>query len=296
VENLDDLPMPAWDLINLNSYQMPLIGEPFLMIAPIRGCPYLCTFCTCQTYYGAKIRKASVARVLEEIRRNIREFGVRNFFFWADTFTIDRRYTEELCKALIGSGLDIRWTCNSRIDTVNEHLLGLMKQAGCWMLSFGIESFDQRILDGVKKGMKAEKIRPTVEAAKRVGLKVVGHIIFGLPGETEETLENTRKNVLDLGLDFIQFYCAAPFPGSELYTQAQTEGWIDGNHFHNFRQDRAIMQLPGLSPDKVEMERKKAFRRFYLNPKTVRNVFGLIHWGRLSQLSLVLRRFVSWTT
>ena len=152
LEDLDSLPLPAWHLLDLDRYRLPLKGKPFLMVAPLRGCPFNCSFCTCQTYYGKRLRKRSVESVLRELEYDGERFGIRDFFIWAETFVVDRAYVAALCRGIIERGLRISWTSNSRVDTVDKELLTLMAQAGCWMISYGIESGSQKILDEADKG------------------------------------------------------------------------------------------------------------------------------------------------
>ena len=142
LSELDELPHPAWHLFDLDVYRLPLKGSRFLMVTPHRGCPYPCSYCTAQTYYGAKLRRRSVARVREEIERNVEVHGVSELFFWSDTFTIDKSYVLELCDAI--EPLDVRWASNSRVDTLDDEMARAMRRAGCWMLSFGIESGDHQ--------------------------------------------------------------------------------------------------------------------------------------------------------
>ena len=152
IADLDSLPLPSWHLLDLDRYRLPLKGKRFLMVAPLRGCPFNCSFCTCQTYYGNRLRKRSLESVIKEIEHGIKQFGIRDFFFWAETFVVDKGYVEELCSAIIERGLSISWTSNSRVDTVDLPLLRLMARAGCWMISFGIESGSQDVLDEVRQG------------------------------------------------------------------------------------------------------------------------------------------------
>ena len=286
IEDLDALPDPAWHLVNLDSYRLPLEERRFLIVAPVRGCPYPCTFCTTGVYYGKKVRKRSVPRVISEIENDIARYGVRDFLFWADTFTIDREYASLLCQAIIDNGLDISWVANSRVDTVDEELLTLMRRAGCFMISYGIESASEEVLRRAKKGIARKDIERAVRLAKEAGLEVVGHFIIGLPGETRDTAEETIAFSKSLGLDFAQFYCAAPFPGSELYTIATEEGWIKGE-FSEFSQHQAVMELPGFSRSDCVKFRRRAYRRFYSQPRVF---FGILRSARRSIFSRLLRK------
>lgn len=269
INNLDELPEPAWQLVNPNNYRLPISNKKYLIIAPIRGCPYKCVFCTTQTYYSNKLRKRSVNKVIGEIKHNIEKYDISDFFFWADTFTFNKKYVTDICNELINQQLAVRWTCNSRIDTVDKALLELMAQAGCWMISFGIESGSQEILNKAQKGIKVEQAYSAVNAAREVGIKTVGHFMLGLPGETRNTIKQTIRLSKKLDLDLAQFYCTAPFPGSKLYEIASSNKWIANSQWHLYSQNSAIMNLPTITAEEVNKYRKKAWRSYYFRPRTI---------------------------
>jgi radical SAM superfamily enzyme YgiQ (UPF0313 family) len=293
VADLDGLPDPAWHLFDLDAYRLPLKGTRFLMVTPHRGCPYPCSYCTAQTFYGSKLRRRSVARVAAEIERNIEKLGVREFFFWSDTFTIDKRYVMALTEAL--EPLGISWASNSRVDTIDAEMAEAMRRAGCWMVSFGIESGDQAVLEAAGKGAKVEDAEDAVRVSKRAGLKVAGHFVLGIPGETRESLEKTLALARRLPLDFIQFYCAVPFPGSRLYETAKEKGWLTQNDFSRFRQDEAILELPTLSRDEVMAYRQKAYREFYTKPRVALGALSMLSPRFLKRLFIELGRFAGWS-
>ena len=191
LDGLDALPDPAWHLFDLDVYRLPLKGSRFLMVTPHRGCPYPCSYCTAQTYYGAKLRRRSVERVRDEIRRNVEVHGVRELFFWSDTFTLDKRYVIELCDAI--EPLGVSWASNSRVDTIDPELAAAMRRAGCWMISFGIESGDQATLDRAGKGATVEDAERAVRVAKEAGIKVAGHFVLGIPGRRKKVW--TRRSL-----------------------------------------------------------------------------------------------------
>jgi radical SAM superfamily enzyme YgiQ (UPF0313 family) len=296
IDNLDSLPLPAWHLLSHQKYVLPLKGRPFLIIAPQRGCPFNCTFCTCQTYYGKKLRTRSAASIIAEIQYDIDRFGVRDFFFWAETFVIDRQHVADICRAMIDAKLDIAWTCNSRIDIVDAELLKLMARAGCWMISYGIESADQQVLDAVRKGTRVEQAAAAVSLARNAGIKTAGHFIFGLPGDTEEAMRKTLKLARSLKLDVAQFYSAVPFPGSRLYEQAVAQGWIESTDFAGFIQSSSVMRLPGLPPETVDRLRSAAYRRFYVNPMTWVRTLRMFEWQGIKNLVLAAGSFLRWGT
>ena len=162
-----------------------------------------------------------MAQVVDEMAGNVSRYGIREFFIWADTFTADRALRPgTLPGRSWRRGLRISWTCNSRVDTIDEETLRLMKQAGLWMISFGLESGNDAILAASGKGITAAQSRAAVEMADGLGIRTAGHFMFGLPGETEETMAQTLALALSLPLDIAQFYAATPFPGTALYDEA----------------------------------------------------------------------------
>ena len=294
-EDLDRLPLPAWHLLDLDRYRLPLKGKRFLMVAPLRGCPFKCSFCTCHTYYGKGLRKRSIESVLKEIKQGIERYGIKDFFFWAETFVVDKDYVAALCSAIIEEGLSISWTSNSRVDTVDASLLSLMARAGCWMISYGIESGSQKVLDEAQKGTSIEQAFNAVRSTREAGIKTVGHFILGLPGETRESLEHTINFARNLQLDLAQFYCAVPFPGSRLYEHAIKEGWITRPDFNCFNQDSALMSLPTVTPEEINQYRALAYKRFYLNPGSIMRTLGLINWRDIKKLMSAASAFWGWS-
>lgn len=295
ISDLDSLPLPAWHLIKIEQYSLPMKGRTFLIVAPQRGCPFHCSFCTCQTYYGRTLRKRSVASVIAEIEHDVRTFNVRDFFFWAETFVVDKGYVAALCQAMLDRQLAISWTCNSRVDVVDEGLLKLMAQAGCWMISYGIESADQQVLDRAGKGIRVEQASRAVALAKKAGIRTAGHFIFGLPGETEASMQKTARLARGLGLDVAQFYCAVPFPGSRLYEEAVQEGWLRPGDFSSLRQDQAVMQMPTVTAETVNTYRARAFRSFYRSPAVWYRMLRLLEPRGLRQGWKTVRDFMRWS-
>jgi anaerobic magnesium-protoporphyrin IX monomethyl ester cyclase len=276
IQNLDELPFPAWDLVDLDRYRLPVSRRKFLIVNTLRGCPFRCSFCNTGVYYGTTARRRSVNNILDEIAFNIERHRVHDIFFWSDTFTLFRNQVQELGEGIIKKGLNIRWVANSRVDTVDPEILGLMRKAGCWLVSFGIESADDRILERCGKRITGEKIGEAVRWAKAAGLKTAGHFILGLPGETEATARATTRLAKTLGLEFAHFYSAVPYPGSALYDEALANGWLWGKEWSSFRQDEFVMELPGLAADTLYRLRRKAYHAFFFRAKTLKTALSLI--------------------
>jgi radical SAM superfamily enzyme YgiQ (UPF0313 family) len=267
--DLDALPFPAWDLVNLDSYRLPFNRRKFVMVMSSRGCPYDCTFCVAQSYYGKKIRKRSAKRIVDEIEWNIKHNGISDFFFWSESFTILKKNIIELCDEIINRGLKIRWVCNSRADNIDRQMLGKMKSAGCWMISYGVESGEQAILDRAQKRITVEQVRNAVKLTRKLNFQIAGHFVLGLPGETEESLKKTEKLALELDLDYAQFYCASPWPGSRFYDEAKREGWLNTDDWDKYEQSFCVLDYPELSGERIMQIRDKMTKAFYYRPKIV---------------------------
>ena len=158
----------------------------------------------------------------------------------------------------------------------------------------GIESAEQKILDEVQKGTTVEQAQDAVRWAHEAGIKAVGHIIFGLPGETRQSILKTMAYAKKLGLDLAQFYCAVPFPGSALYERASNEGWIRDSDFSHYKQDNAVMELP-LHFSGGQSVPGNRLRRFYFSPRNMLNVAKLIGWKNAGTAVRSVFDFLGWT-
>ena len=260
--DLDRLPFPSWNYVDLSNYKLPVLGEKFVLLQSSRGCPYDCIFCTNSYYNGKKVNHRSVDSVISELKY-IKRMGIRNVIFFADTFTLDNIWVEELCKKIIKERLLMRFSCNSRVDTVNDSLLKIMKKAGFWLISFGIESGKQEILNKARKRITLDQIRTAVNLAYRNNLLTLGHFILGLPSETKETILKTISFSKNLHLDFAMFYIATPFPGSKLYDLLKKERRITSKNWDDFEYSKNIVN-PFLD---LERMKKKAYADFYFSNK-----------------------------
>jgi len=269
IEDMDSLPVPARDLFRNERYLLPHNGKRFTLINVARGCPYPCTFCIANVYYGKPLRKHSVKYLMNEIRDCVKEHGIDHFLFWEEVFTLDKKFAFEMCDAIIDSGLGISWATTTRADLLNRSLLEKMKEANCEMLGLGIESSNQEILDNVKKKCKVEDIEKGVRLCKEAGIRTMGHFIYGLPGETAETAAQTMEFAKSLDLDYIQTYSAVPYPKTELGELARKKNWVKSERWADFDLTRSIMANDSLTPKEVNRLRDKSLRSFYFRPSLV---------------------------
>lgn len=266
IENLDSLPFPARDLIKNEKYTMPFSNRPYTLLISSRGCPYQCIYCTARQYYGTKLRVRSAPNIVDELVEILEKYNIKDVTMWSDTFTLSENFVASICNEILQRGIEINWMCNSRVDKVNLELLKLMKKAGCSVLSFGVESGVQKILDNAKKGAHLKQAIDAFQWTKESKIETIAHIMFGLPGETEETIKETIKFVRKLKPDYIQFYGAIPFPGTEFYKMTIENKWLVSKNWDMFEINQSIINTPDLSADRLRKMRRKAFFLFYFNP------------------------------
>jgi len=268
IEDLDILPLPARDLLKNGLYRLPNNAEPFTLVNTARGCYFSCIFCIAPVYYGKKIRRHSVEYIVNEIEYCKKDLALNNFLFWEEVFTFDKDFCMKLCDQFISRNLRIKWAATTRADTLDLEILKKMKESGCILLGLGIESGDDRILKECKKGETTEQVKDAVMLCKKAGIPTMGHFIFGLPGEDRSSAEATIKYALKLGLDYIQCYCAAPYPKTELGQMAKRKNWITSYSWNDYDfGGRSIISTGLLSAQEVTEIKEKAFRKFYFRPR-----------------------------
>ncbi len=276
LDELDLLPFPARHLVKNDRYVRPDTREPQTTLQTNRGCPGKCVYCLAPTVSGARIRFRSPGNIADEIEQCIERHAIRNFFLRADTFTWEKDWCLAVCRELTRRRLAISWVANSRVDTICEERLRAMKEAGCWLISFGVESGSRAILDKMKKGTSPDQAREAVRLCRRLGMKSYTFFVVGTPWETRESFEETVDFAASLGSDYAEFSFAVPFPGTELDRASREAGLLDGAALSEFSNERPVMPTLTLSLDDLVLLRKKAIRRFYLNPGFVaRTLWGL---------------------
>ncbi|MGD8586188.1 MAG: radical SAM protein [Chloroflexota bacterium] len=267
IADLDDLPIPMHELLPLQSYRMPLIKGPFTFIVTSRGCPAGCTYCIKHVSYQYSTRLRSPELLVEEMWQ-LKKLGIHNIHMYADLFTVNRDQVMQLCDLMIEEGIQIHWTCNSRVDYVDEEMLQRMGEAGCRLISWGIESGNEQILKNVRKGAYPDKAQRALSWSKRAGIMNWGYFIIGLPGETEETIKQTIAFSKELPLDIALFHVAAPYPGTPFFFQVVENGWFrPGTRWEQVDMDKdTVIDYPNLSTEQLLYWQKRAFREWALRP------------------------------
>jgi len=279
IDNLDKIPFPARDLLPMDRYTLTTSRTkgvaycPTLIVA--RGCPYDCSYCSHP--FGRSFRHHSVSRIISEVEELIARQNIRQMNLEADTLTVNKSFLMELCAGLIKAGIHkkVQWTCESRIDTVDREMLLAMKRAGCWQISYGVESGVQRLLDIICKNEKLETIEKVFKLTHQVGITIRGFFMLGLPTETREESWQTINFAKKLDPFWAQFTLTIPYPGTPLFTRLREQNQIrtfDWGYYNTWAgwSGKPLPYVPeGRTQKELQELQQKALLRYYLRPKVL---------------------------
>lgn len=278
IQDLDSLPLPAWDLFDIRDYQPPLIvarERPVHLVAFSRGCPFRCNFCSDQ--FGHTYRTRKVSKVVDEMEHFADRFDVRQYIFLDAVFPFAAKVGIEFSEELMSRGLHKRfsWVAQMRIDIVDRPLLESMKKANCARLLFGIESGTDEGLTSINKDISWKEIREKMSLLRRSEISTMGHFMLGLPGETREMSLQTISAACELGFDFVKFPIMVPYPGTALFDRYLKDHSFKDDDWDRFsmygsNQPYETIWLPA-DRTKEELLRLQYYGmiRFYLNPKRI---------------------------
>jgi len=274
IENIDSLPFPARHLLPMHLYNSGSMiskgndGLRYASVITTRGCPNKCVYCSSSHFWGTRVRFRSPENVVEEVEHLQRSYGTREIFFKDDTFTFSPVRTEQICDLIISKGIDIKWSCYARVNTISEKLLRKMVKAGCFALDFGIESGNQDVLDRIHKNITLEQAEAAVKLSKSMGVMVYASFMFGLPSENMKRAKETIDFAVKISPDIAQFFITTPFPGTELYTEAVEKGWI--KEIESWGKLNIITNREyrndDLTNDQIHMLMSMAYKKFYFRP------------------------------
>ena len=293
-KNLDDLPFPAYDL--LPDYYFPLTGEKWMFVRSGRGCPYNCIYCVMPLISGRNPRYHSPEYMIKQFKWLNNDLDIHLWMLWDELATLDKDRMERMCDMIVEEGLNkkCRWFCTTRVDKFSYDLAKVMKNAGCKMISFGLESGDQNVLDLNNKGITIEQSKKAIEAAKKNNIRTIGHFILGLPGSNDESEKRTIEFAKDLKLDFAQFYVATPFPGSQFYKLAHENNWIIQDNWNDTEQGSAVVSYPNFPAERILYWRHTAYKDFYFRPHTIKSGLSMMSWQQLPKLPFYVLSFLDW--
>lgn len=291
IENIDTLPFPARHLIDFSKYAGTAelgfflhSNEKWTPVITSRGCPYLCTFCANWRVMGRDTRDRSPENVLEELKEIKYKYGINAVVFLDDTFTLRPQRVEKLCELMIQAGLNMKWSCQTRVN-VSKELLLLMKKAGCQLVAFGVESGSDKVLRIVKKGTNIDLVRTAFKISREVGLRRKAYFVVGLPGEEKEDFEMSVNLAKEINPDYLWVSKFAPVPGSEYYELNKESlkdiEWKDYGYFY------------GKTSDEIEQRHKRLVREFYLRPNYILSFLKRFSWLEFTYMIKMFRSFIA---
>ncbi len=278
IRRLDDLPLPAHELLPLGAYRAPAIDAPAAMVVTGRGCPAACSFCLKHVTYGRSVRLRSPEHIVSELLL-LQGLGARHVYMQADLFGPCRDQVAGLCRLMVSAGVRLAWSCHLRVDAVDAPLLRLMSEARCRRITWALESGSDTLLRRMGKGTRGEQAERALAWARAAGIHNDGSFLLGLPGETEGTIERTVALAKKLSLERVTFDLAVPRPGTPLWEEVVAHGWLrsgvrweDGDPA-----GPAMLDYPWLSARRLEDWREQAYREWALRPGSL--------WGHLRHLA-----------
>ncbi len=279
IQNLDELPRPAYKYFSLENYR--LFGRKMLPIMTSRGCPSQCSFCTTARMFGKAFRARSPKSIVDELEWLRDEHGADAFSFYDDTFTLNTKRAVTICEEIRNRKIGLPWDCQTRVSRVSKELLATMRDANCQQVFFGVESGCQKILDAVNKGTTVEQNRRAIKMAKDAGLFVAISVIIGYPGETRDMLMQTIDLVKKAEPDDVYICVATPYPGTELRRLVEEMGYEISNDWGRYDTTTPIFKNPNLSAEDIRKLRTSFYNSFYSPKYVLRHIFKKNFYSRV---------------
>ena len=260
IENLDELPHPAFKHFQLEKYRME--GKNYLPIITSRGCPFECTFCLASSMCGTRFRTRSPKKVLDELEwmRDVHHADI--FALYDDTFTFDKKRANAICDEMKARKFDLPWDCRTRVDQITTEILTKLRNANCQLVHFGVESGSQKMLDAMKKHTTVEKNAWAIKLSKEVGISVAISVVVGYPGETPEMLKETFDFTKKTKPDFVYVCQAIPYPGTELLEILRNLNWEVSTDWNKFDEQSPVFKNPLLSSQQIDKMRGEFYDDF----------------------------------
>jgi anaerobic magnesium-protoporphyrin IX monomethyl ester cyclase len=283
IQNLDELPRPAYHYIPLTEYR--IFGKTHMPIMASRGCQYQCTFCVSSQMFGATFRARSPRNVVDELEWLKNVYGASGVTFHDDTLTSDKKRIHDICDQIINRKLNLPWGCQSRVDHISKEILTKLRKAQCNEVSFGIESGCQKILDAVKKKTSVEQNEQAIRWAKEEGLFVAVTALIGYPGETIDSAKQTIDLLRRAEPDDAWLCVATPYPGTELYALLESMGWKMSADFDLYDTLHPVFENPLLPAEEIYKIRREFYNSLY-SPRYVlrQTVRGYLKGNYYSQI------------
>lgn len=271
-DNLDALPFPDRDIVPYNWYLEAWYSKrPFINIMTSRGCPYQCTFCLWpNAMYGHKQRTRSINNVIDELKYVIDRYGVKEVNIDDDTFTINKNRVIEFCHKLRDNNIRLIWTCNGRVDNVDEEMLKEMKASGCKLIRYGIESGSSEVLKKIKKGITIGQVERAITLTKKNGIQTLGGFMFGFPWDSKESIEATIELAKRISPDMVQFSIPMAYPGTQLYEEAKERGFILAEEWKEWDMTHGpVVETLDMNREELTPILARVYKEFYFRPRYI---------------------------
>ncbi len=273
IKDLDKLPFPARHLVPYEKYTSLLLkGDIATTVFTSRGCPYKCSFCD-RPHLGKVFRARSAKNVVDELEECYK-MGIKDFLFYDDTFTVNRRRVIDICNEIIRRELNINWDIRTRVDTVDEEMLRHLKDAGCQGIHYGVEAGTEKVLKVLNKGISIERARQVFDLTRRYGIPILAYFMIGNPEETRMDVYTTFKVMKELNPDYVHLTIFTPFPGTKIYLDGLRSGRIKRDYWREF----AKCPIPEFVPphwdeiftrEELQELIKEGYKHFYIRPSYI---------------------------
>jgi anaerobic magnesium-protoporphyrin IX monomethyl ester cyclase len=277
ITDLDSLPFPALHKVDIRKYNcVPKRKKPISSIMTSRGCPFSCIFCSHSM--GKRWRFRSPSNVVGEIKWQVSELGVKEICVFDDNFSLDRKRAEMICGQLIEEKIPVtlQFTNGLRVDCLDQNLLSKLRKAGTWLIGLAPETGNPKIIKQIKKGFDHSQVINIRKECKRLGIATFGFFMVGFPFEKRSDIEDTIKFAQALDCDIVEFNKVIPYAKTELYDMIEEEGYgienscIEARSYHEGT--ITTHRVSDLEPDEIKYLIKKAYRKYYLRPRTILNL------------------------
>lgn len=294
IADLDSLPFPAYHLFPMELY-CPMLMKyrklPTFAVVVTRGCPFHCIFC-CNVIHGNQVRLRNVNKVMEELLILKDQYNAKGIIFQDSSIAQNRKWLIELCDKIIESKINMEWACLARVDQVDYNLLKKMRKAGCWQISYGIESGNQKSLDFLRKGYKLKQIEYVTKITQKIGIQIRAAYMLGIPGEDKQDILNTINFAKKLNTMFASFSLTIPFPGTRLYddvmaVRGESCGSTSWDNYNFFNVNNPVFIPNGINKEELCKIIKYAWRSYYLSPRLI-----LRHLIRIRKIADIYRYYV----
>ncbi|MEX2681064.1 MAG: radical SAM protein [Candidatus Sigynarchaeota archaeon] len=269
IKYLDLLPFPSRELLQNNIYRPLFVNYktlPSTGILSSRGCPYNCSFCS-KAVFKNSFRLRSPHNVLDEMKTCEKQFGMRDFRFFDDAVTINKKWLKTFCKLLIDEGSRFSWNAFSRVSDVSYPLLRLMKDAGCYHVKYGVETGSPLILQKMQKKTTLQQARDAIKNTERAGLESIANFILNYPGESMQSINKTIAFAKELNPTYAQFFMLKPLPGSRLYMEALSRNTIMHENWKLYGEEDPPLLRDQHPEEAVRGLLRRAYNQYYLRPR-----------------------------